>query len=200
MAQAEALVPITFMVIVGTVGVYGITSSPLARRLGLAQRNPQGVFFVGANSVAQAMATALQEQGFEVGLVDTNRRDLYRTRMANLPATYGDVLSPAIFDGISLSGIGRVFAVTSNDELNSLAALHFNEIFERKEIYQLPPYGLAEDKNAGHASSHLRGRFLFGHESGYAELRERFDSGAVIKATGLTEAFEYPAFQELHGG
>ena len=199
-AQADALVPITFMVIVCTVAVYGITSTPLARRLGLAQKNPQGVLFVGANPLARAMAKSLQEQGFDVGLVDTNRRDLFRTRMEHLPATFGDVLSPAIFDDISFAGIGRVLAVTANDELNSLAGLHFNEVFERKEIYQLPLYGLAEGKDGGHGSSHLRGRFLFGLQWGYAELADRIAAGAVIKATRLSETFDYPAFQVFYGG
>lgn len=38
--QAELLVPVTFIVIAGTVAIYGLSVSPLARRLKVAQPNP----------------------------------------------------------------------------------------------------------------------------------------------------------------
>lgn len=41
--QAQQLVPLTFLVIVGTVALYGLTATPLAHRLGVGQQNPQGV-------------------------------------------------------------------------------------------------------------------------------------------------------------
>ena len=40
--QANELVPMTFLVIVGTVTVYGLLAAPLAKRLGLSDANPQG--------------------------------------------------------------------------------------------------------------------------------------------------------------
>ena len=46
--EADRLIPVVFLVIVGTVAVYGLTISPLARYLGLAQPNPQGVLFLAA--------------------------------------------------------------------------------------------------------------------------------------------------------
>ncbi|MEZ6318402.1 MAG: cation:proton antiporter [Phycisphaerales bacterium] len=45
---AEALVPITFGVIIGTVALYGLAAAPVARVLGIADQNPQGIVFVGA--------------------------------------------------------------------------------------------------------------------------------------------------------
>ncbi len=46
--EADRLIPVVFLVIVGTVAVYGLTISPLARYLGLAQPNAQGVLLLAA--------------------------------------------------------------------------------------------------------------------------------------------------------
>ncbi len=42
------MIPVVFLVIVGTVAVYGLTISPLAQYLGLAQPNSQGVLVLAA--------------------------------------------------------------------------------------------------------------------------------------------------------
>src|SRR5262249_57652054 len=53
------LVPATFVVIVGTVVIYGLTAFPVARRLGLAGLNPQGGLVASAHPGARALAAAL---------------------------------------------------------------------------------------------------------------------------------------------
>ena len=58
--QTEFLVPITFIVIVGTVALYGLTAAPFARLLKVAQANPQGVLMVGAHSWALELAKVLK--------------------------------------------------------------------------------------------------------------------------------------------
>ena len=84
--QAERLVPLTFLVIVGTVSCYGLAAAPLAKWLGLADANPQGVLFAGAEPWIQEIARALRDEGFAVLLVDTNYSHVAAARMAGLPA------------------------------------------------------------------------------------------------------------------
>ncbi len=48
--QAELLIPLTFMVIVVTVAIYGLTAAPLAQRLKIAQPNPQGALIIGGHA------------------------------------------------------------------------------------------------------------------------------------------------------
>ena len=69
--SGAVLVPATFLVIVATVAVYGLTAGPLARRLGLTPGDPQGLLIAGANGFARALASVLQREGFRVVLVDT---------------------------------------------------------------------------------------------------------------------------------
>jgi NhaP-type Na+/H+ or K+/H+ antiporter len=196
--QAERLVPLTFLVIVGTVAIYGLTASLVARWLQVSHPNPQGVLIVGAHSWARDIASALQEEGYQVLLVDTNRENISVARMAGLPTFYASVLSEYVLDEIELGEIGRLIALTSNDEVNSLAALHFADIFGRQEVYQFPPER-EESESKEAVSQHLRGRTLFGLGITYTYLYDRFAAAAVIKTTALTDEFGYDDFQKFYG-
>ena len=63
---SHQMVPLVFIVIVGTVAFYGLLSGPLARRLGLASENPRGVLFAGAGQWARLVAKALKDDGHHV--------------------------------------------------------------------------------------------------------------------------------------
>lgn len=192
----EELVPATFLVIVGTVVVYGLTAFPLARKLGLASSDAQGVLIASAHPGARAIGHALKDSEFRVVLVDTNHDNVRIARMEGLEACYASILSEQAMDEIDLGGIGRFFALTSNDEINSLATMHFIELFGRQEVYQLPP---ARSGRTAMASDHLHGRFLFSAESTFDALDESFEAGATIKTTGLTAEFGLEAFRAQHG-
>lgn len=76
--------------------------------------------FVGAHGWARAMAKALWVQGFKVLLVDSNRDNIYAARMEGLATYHGNILWKHIIGEINLDGIGRLLALTSNNEANSL--------------------------------------------------------------------------------
>ncbi len=194
---AEQLVPLTFLVIIGTVTLYGLTSGPLARALGLAEKNPQGILIVGAHKLGQDIAEALQSSGFRAALIDSDGRNVWESQERSLMAYYGDALSEALLDEIDLSGIGRLLALTSNDEVNSLAALHYRDVFGRAEVYQLD----IDEQFAGQepVTQHLRGRSLFGPKVSYESLCALQEAGASVQITEMTEHFDYVALQSLYG-
>ena len=194
--SGSELVPATFLVIVGTVVVYGLTAFPLARRLGLASADAQGVLIASAHPGARAIGHALQSADFRVVLVDTNRDNVRIARMEGLEACYANILSEQAMDEIDLGGIGRFFALTSNDEINSLSTMHFSELFGRQKVYQLPP---SKSGRTAMAEDHLHGRFLFSAESTFDALDTHFETGATIKTTGLTTEFDFDAFRTQHG-
>jgi len=196
-AGADRLVAITFMVIIGTVAIYGLTASPVARRLGVAQPDPQGVLIVGAHPWAREIARELKDEGIPVCLVDTNYANVAEARMAGLPVYYGSALTEGTLDNVELAGIGHLLALTSNDEVNSLTALHFSEVFGSNKVYQLPPEQLAGTKQQV-LSQQLRGRFLFDPGASYWQLTARFDAGADVKTTNLTETFDYHTFRDRY--
>jgi len=197
---AEQLVPLVFFVIVGTVLIYGLTASPLARRLGIAEQDPQGVLLMGAHSLAQSIAQTLQSLDIPVRLIDSNWRNISEARMAGLSTHYGNALAEYVLDEIDLTGIGRFLALTPNDEANSLATLHFSEIFGRSEVYQLP---INKEKNQDDrkvSPQHLRGRILFAPEMTHVHLMEWLEEGAQVKATPITAEFDYQSYLYTYGG
>lgn len=195
--EGEVLVPVTFMVIVGTVVVYGTTLNKLARWLGLASPTPQGVLIVSAHPAARAIGTALQNEGFKVLLVDSNRYNASVARMEGLPSETADILADGTINDLDLGGIGRILCLTRNDEVNSLAALRFAEFFGRAEVYQLARDGDALPRSEK-SPLHLRGRILFANHANYTYLDRRFANGAVIKRTKLTDEFTFKDFKEMY--
>ena len=197
--QTEFLVPITFIVIVGTVALYGLTAAPLARYLKVAQANPQGVLLVGAHSWGIELAKVLKENEFAVAVIDTNRENIYKARMAEIPAYQVSALSEQLIDELSLDGIGKLLALTSNDEANSLACLHLRDLFDSKEIYQLKPAEKTKGNEQSFLPKHLRGRYLFGEEISFDYLTDKLAPGSIIKTSKLTEEFDFSAYLEHYG-
>jgi NhaP-type Na+/H+ or K+/H+ antiporter len=195
-AEAEQLVSLTFLVIVATVAFYGLTAGPVAQRLGLSERNPQGVLFVGANQLARSLAKILNEHGFRTALIDSDLQNVIASKKAGLSAVDGDALSEAILDELDLGGIGRMMAMTTNNEVNSLAVLQFQEVFGRAEVYQLATDNLTNGQEP--IAKHLRGRVLFGSTITCGQIRRQLEIGASIQVTELTENFDYLAFQSLY--
>ncbi len=70
-AEAELLVPLTFMVIIGTVVLQSATAGLLARALGVAGPEPRGFLIVGANPLARMIAQALLKRGYNSVLCDS---------------------------------------------------------------------------------------------------------------------------------
>ena len=192
---SEFLVPITFLVIVVTVIVYGSTSYPLARLLKVVQSKPQGILFVGAHRWARSIGKILKDKKINIVMVDTNGQNISAARLEGFTAYLGSILSEHIIDEVDLDGIGRLMALTPNDEANSLAALHMSEAFERGELYQLPPISKKSGKELEFSPKHLRARFLFGEGMNYFHLSSLFDQGWILKSTKLTENFNYEAFK-----
>ena len=196
---ARDLVPVTFLVIVGTITFSGLIAGPAARALGLAKLDPQGVLIVGAHEWARKVAGALKAEGLAVMMIDTNRRNIHQAKMAGLNAYVGSVLSDELLEEIDMTETRRAMALTPNDEANALAAVHLTETFSRQEVYQLTPdrMGVMEEKSA--KSHDLHGRYLFGDDITFAELTARFGMDGVLKTSKITEAYTYETFREHYG-
>ena len=194
---AGTLVPQTFFVIIGTVALYGLTAPLVARHLGLAKAHPQGVLFLGGHYWVRRIAKTLSDEGFPVMLVDNSRHNISAARMDGIPAFYASIFSDNVLDRVEISGIGKLMAMTTNDDVNSLAALHFAPLFGRSQAYQLMP----EDETLLDAQSrHLRGRLLFGKGLTHAVLTGWFTDEAVVKKIRLTPEYGLDELKARYAG
>lgn len=194
--EADRMVLVTFLVIVGTVTVYGLSLGPLAKRLGLAGDEPQGVLFAGATPMVRDVAAALKSEGFDVLLVDTNPQNIAAARMAGLPVSYASIGSEFIREEVDLGEVGRLMAMTPNDEVNSLAATEFAEMFGSANVYQFAAPSSKE--RLERVPSHRRGRVLFADGVTHDALQLRFAAGAVIKKTTLSDDFTIDDFRQKY--
>jgi hypothetical protein len=140
----------------------------------------------------------LQEQGIRTALVDSDQQNIYASKRAGLEAAYGDALSELIFDELELGGIGRMLAMTTNNEVNSLAVLQFQEVFGRAEVYQLATDNLARGQET--IAPHFRGRILFNSSITCGQIQQKISQGANIQKSHLTPDFDFLALQSLYNG
>lgn len=194
---ADQLVPLTFSVIIGTVALYGLTTPWASKLLGVADQNPQGIIFVGAPMWARAIARVLSERGYKVVMIDTNRTNVRQARMAGLTAMQDNILTVPDITDLDLRGIGRVFANTPNDEVNTLVLQRFKSYFESSSLYQLAATKSKKQHEDQHAER--RWRALFKHDIDYAGLESRIHNGWVIKATNISDEFSYKDYRTLYG-
>jgi NhaP-type Na+/H+ or K+/H+ antiporter len=192
-AQADMLVPLTFLMIVGTVVLQSASARLIARLLGVAEPSPRGILIVGANQVARAIGKALTEAGFRAVLADTYWNNVRTARMEGLSTYYGNPTSQHADRHLDLVGIGMLFSLSPQSDLNALATIRFKPEFGKAGVFSLPSKGEAEE-GADKASAERTGRTLFGMDVTYTRLRSLLGEGAEIHSTTLSDNFSYDDF------
>lgn len=195
---ARVLVPLTFMVIIGTVLLQSTTARLLAIWLGVAEPEPKGFLIIGANEVARAIAQALLKAGLRVLLVDTSREMVAKAKMDGLPTYLGNPVSEHADRHLDLIGIGRMLALSPHDSVNLATALHYRMELGKNNVYTLyskPDNGGTKSRQV---SSMRRGKNLFNAETTYKTLQTALAAGATIKITDLTETFGMSELFQTH--
>lgn len=198
-AQAHLLVPLTFLVIIGTVVVQSATARPLAKLLQVAEPAPSGFLIVGANPVARALGKALQDLGNRVLLSDSSWENISAARMEKLPTYFGNPTSQDAEVHLDLIGLGHLLALSPSSELNALACMHFRHDFPARRRFTLPS-GVESRRSDKHRSSEdVRGRPIGNRPLNFPQFASRLSKGAEIRTTTLTATFDWQAYQQLHG-
>lgn len=135
----EKVTAYAIVMVVATVIIYGLGAEPLARRLKLADSDPQGVLILGADAVGRSLASAIDRLGFRALVVDRDRNKIAVARSEGLEAAEGDMLEEHVAEDLDLRGIGRFIAATANDEINDLAILQWTPLFGRGNVFRLAP-------------------------------------------------------------
>lgn len=198
--DAVFLVPLTFLIIIGTVVIQSGTSEFIAKLLGVREPSPTGALIIGAGNVARAIGKAIQESGFKVILTDSNWENTSLARMEGLPTYYGNPMSEHAERHLELTGIGRMLAMSGRANLDTLASLRFKSDFGEKGIYELKTTRekIISDKHK--ISSRHRGYQLFGEEITHGVLASWLRNGAEIRSTQLSDEFGFEAYMAKYDG
>ena len=192
--QAALLVPLTFMVIIGTVVIQSLTAGWLASKLGLSSRGEQGVLIVGSNKVALAIGEALLEQGMKVKVIDTRRQGLHEARMAGMETFYGNPLSEHAERYMDLTGYTHLMAISRSAEANAVVCDRYRHEFGPKRVFAIQSAGGDEDDDRQGLVQRLRANMLFARDLTWSKLASLLSQDVEIRATRLTDEFDFEAF------
>lgn len=196
--NAGQLVPLTFMVIIGTVALQSATAGWIAKKLQVAEPEPRGFLIIGANRVARAIAAALHENGVKTVLTDQNWSAVSDARMRGLNAYWGNPVSEHAERHLDLLGIGHLLAISPNMEMNKLAAFYYRLEFEPNCIFSIRNNLAEQTRSIKQSGFKFGGQLLFDESLTYQEIGRQLSHGAEIRKTGLTDAFTFADYMSKH--
>jgi hypothetical protein len=192
--NAVLIVPLTFVLIIGTVVVQSLTAGTLASRLGLSSRGEQGVLMTSSNKVAIALGEALRDNGIKVLYSDTRRHGLHEARMKGMETFYGSPLSEHADRHMDLTGYNWLWAMSLNAEANTMVCSRLRPAFDPKHVFSIQMGGADESDRRQGLATGLRTKSLFAKDVTWSKLASLISKGAVTKSTSLTEEYDYEAF------
>jgi len=134
-ADVELLVPLTFMIILGTVTLNGLSAKFVARLLGLVQEVKNGVVIVGANEGSISIAKYLEKHDISNTMVDLSKENIRQARAASLNVLEKNILSED--DDLELDNVGHLLALTSSNDVNIFACRKFKSSFGESNVHRL---------------------------------------------------------------
>jgi NhaP-type Na+/H+ or K+/H+ antiporter/voltage-gated potassium channel Kch len=120
--EGERMLAITFLTIAVTVTVQGLTAGPVARLLGLESLRGRRVIVVGAGPLALSLASVIRRYDRPVTVIDRNAELIDRARSLDVEAVAGNALDEPVLEAAGADEAESVVALTSNPEVNALAA------------------------------------------------------------------------------
>ncbi|PBC70714.1 sodium/proton antiporter (CPA1 family) [Streptomyces sp. TLI_235] len=172
---AERLLPATFVVIVATVTVYGLTAYPVAERLGVLRPARSRPLLVGGDAFAVDLGRALRSLGLDVLMWAGADAERARITEAGLELAPGELLAAATGAGAELEGITGVLLLTEEDDFNALASMTLHETLEGA-VYRLAPAA----GSRGVVAPYTGGEALFGGGLTRPEVARHYADGARV--------------------
>lgn len=189
------LAALTFVVVAGTVVVYGLGAGPLARRLRISVPDPTGVALVGAAPWVVSLGRCLQQADVGVLVISTDEAEIRDAQHADLLVYNGRLAHKDLEETVEALGIGLALAVSEREELNAFATERFVHLLGRANVYGMPRDHEEKAESHGGAGGH-EVRELGGGLVG-TDLRELVESGVTVEAIArdaLDEAVESNTF------
>lgn len=191
-------IPLAFALVFATVLASSFTVTPMAKMLGLATENKEGVLIVGANPWSLGLAKGLKDMGVPVTVADTNWRRLRGARLEGHNIFYGEVLSENADHRLDHRKFTYLIAVTPNDAYNSLVCVEFAPELGRHRVFQMA--GQDKDENDPNMITFTsRGRLLATVGRTFDALTQDWWKGWRFRSTTLSNEYTMEKLVEDRG-
>lgn len=170
---AGKILPITFLVITGTVVCYALTAGPVATGLGVVVSPRTRPLLVGGDPWVIGLGQALRSAGLDVLMWAGPEQQRERIREAGLALASGELLAAAAADEARLEGVTAVFLLTGDDDFNALASVVMRAGVDGPVCQVGPP-----DDRDGAVAPYTGGAILFGRTLTRHTLATRHAQGA----------------------
>jgi hypothetical protein len=169
---ASKILPVTFLVIVATVALYGLTAVPVARRLGVTRPARTRPLLIGGDPWIIDLALALRAAGLEVLMWAPSDGQRTQITQAALELAPGEQLASAVTQGAEIEGVTAILLLTGEDDYNALAATTLAGNSDTP-VYRLAP-------SQGAMAPYTAGEPLFTATLTHPALTARHRAGARI--------------------
>jgi len=137
-AGGEKVLPATFLVIVATVTLYGLTAGAVARRLGVTRSPGTRILLVGGDPWVVDLARTMRAAGSDVLVWAGPAAQRRAIREAGLTLAPGELMADAVGGMPLVDEIAAVFLLTADDNFNALAAITLADLADGR-VYRLAP-------------------------------------------------------------
>lgn len=176
-AGGADLAALTFLVVGGTVIIYGLAAVPLARRLRIDAPEPGGVVLAGAPAWAASLGGTLSDLGLPVLVVASADEDLDRATSRGLLVYTGRLQSEELDEAVTAIGAKFALVASHREEVAAFANERLGRLIGQNNVYVVPTDDDDHGERAASPNQHW-GHIAFGDRLTLATARAMFHSGA----------------------
>ncbi|MFG3114984.1 cation:proton antiporter [Streptomyces sp. NPDC048197] len=170
---ADKILPVTFLVIVGTVVLYGLTARPVATGLAVVRPARARPLLVGGDPWVIDLARSLRTAGLDVLMWAGLAHERDRIAEAGIELAAGELMAAATDPQARLEGVTAAFLLTGDDDFNALASIVMRDSVDGPVHRIGPPPG-----GRGVVAPYTAGDTLFGGGLLRHALVARYEQGA----------------------
>jgi NhaP-type Na+/H+ or K+/H+ antiporter len=179
---ANKILPVTFLVIVATVTLYGLSAAPAARLLGVTRPARTRPLLVGGAPWVIELGKVLGDAGLDVLMWAGLERQRDEISRAGIELAPGELLAAATGEGAEVEGVTEVLLLTDEDDFNALAATTLRGNLDGP-VYRIAP----PRQSHGVVAPYTDDEALFSEALTRVALDTRHDQGATIVSRPATD-------------
>ena len=173
------LAALTFLIITGTVVIYGLAAVPFARRLRVEAPDPAGMVLVGAPPWAADLGAVLVDHGVPVLVIACEEEDAENATSRGLLVYTGRLQSDELDEAVEAIGARLALVVSQREEVAAFAADRLGRLLGQTNLYVVPADRQDHEARQSRPGEHW-GRVAFGDQLTLADAAARTAAGHSV--------------------